>query len=369
MASWSTMNPWSMTLARPGTPTTGMTTGPNFQSPYTGIDPQIYGIHNFINAKDWLQNNPGIWDPYTGQMTAGQTGAQTQATSAASGLLGFTPANVRAQQATAGRAEYAGDVAAQNVTAGSFLGSDIGAYLNPYTSNVVDVALGDLERQRQIANQQGARSAGASTYGGSRNALIEAETNRGFADASARTAAQLRSQGFDTAAGLLGQDLSRQFQAGLANQGANLQAGLANQATLQGANQFNAGQFTNASLANAQLRQQAGLANQQAGLAGAGLNLQAAGQLYGMGTQQQMAQQAGLDRQFQEYLRSTYGPMQGYNFLGGLLGGTPYQPQPQGPGGLGVGQGALAGASIGATFGPWGAGIGAGLGALGGLIF
>src|SRR5690606_20584017 len=127
-------------------------------------------------------------------------------------------------------------------------------------SNVVDVALGDIERSRQIANQAGARSASASTYGGDRNALIEAETNRGFADAAARTSAQLRSQGFDTAAGLMSQDLNR-----------GLTAQLANQATLQGLNQYNTAALNNMGQFNAGLGLQAGLANQQAGLAGAGL--------------------------------------------------------------------------------------------------
>lgn len=453
-----------------------MATNPYFNTQYLGDDAQRQGVLNFLNAQNWLQRNPQIWDPYGGQLTAGQTAAQSQAMGGVRGLMGFNPQNVTASLAdpaqaafagnvtarnvTPSRAAYAGDVRAEpgqfagNVTAGtvspttsfgqvqggSFLsGPGIGAYMNPFTSNVVDSALSDIERSRQLANQQGARSAGASTYGGSRNALVEAETNRGFTEQAARTAAQLRSQGFDTAAGLMGADLSRGLQAGLANQQAAisgaglglqgqlanqgtglqaalanqaararfgefgaglgmqaqlanqaarnqlgqfnaelglrgslanqqaaLQAGLANQSTLQGLNQFNAGQLNQMGQFNSQLGLQAQLANQQAGLAGAGLNLDAARSLYGFGTQQQAAQQAGLDRQYQEYLRSTYGPMQGYQFLGGLLPGQQIQP----PGAdLSVGQGIIGGATAGAAFGPPGAFIGGALGGLAGWAF
>lgn len=271
---------------------------------YTGTDPAKYQTGLFQGARDWLNANPDIWNPYGGQMSAGQTQAQGQATDAVTGLLGYQP---------------------QNVTAGSFPGGNLSAYMNPFTQNVIDASLSDIDRSRQIANQQGARSASASTYGGDRNALIEAETNRGYADIAARTSAQLRSQGFDTAAGLMGRDQAMALQADLANQ--------------------------------------------RAGLQGTQLGLGAAGQLFGMGTQQQATDQAALDRQYQEYLRSTYGPMQGYNFLAGLLpGGTPQGSNP----GAGFAGGAMAGASIGAGFGGVGAipgwAIGGLLGGLGGLL-
>lgn len=402
---------------------------------YGGTDPLKYQLGLYQSAQQWLNANPNLWDPYGGQMVAGLTPTQAQArqqlqgflggdpsaytrqaADATAGLMGFQPQNVTAAAAAPTSAAYAGNVNAQNVSAptttyagdvggGSFLGGNLGAYMNPYTSNVVDVALGDIERSRQIANAQGARSASASTYGGSRNALIEAETNRGFADAAARTSAQLRSQGFDTAAGLMGQDLSRGLTAGLANQsararfgefgaglgmqaqlanqGAGLQAGLANQATRQGLNQFNAGQANQMGLANAEFAQQAALANQQAGLAGANLNLGAANQLGSLGgdlfnqgllgasalnqfgTQEQATHQAAYDAQYQEWLRSQFGPMQGFNFLAGLNSGMPYGGENPGAGFAG---GAMAGASIGAGFGPWGAGIGALGGGLLGLI-
>lgn len=269
----------------------------------TSNDPENAGFNLFGDARAWLAANPQLWNPYGGQMTAGLSPLHGAATDAVSGVANFSPGQVQG---------------------GSFTSGDWGAYMNPFTNNVVDVALSDIDRSRQIANQAGARSAGASTYGGDRNALIEAETNRGYADVAARTSAQLRSQGFDTAAGLMGQDLQRGYGAQIANQ--------------------------------------------QAGLAGQGLNLQAGGMLAGLGQQEQATNQAELTNRYNEYLRSTYGPMEGYNFLGGLLSGNSYAT-PGGPSNAaGFLGGAATGASIGSMFGPWGTGIGAGLGGLVGLF-
>ena len=95
----------------------------------------------------------------------------------------------------------------------SFLQGDIGAYMNPYQSQVIDQAMGDLDRSRQMAMQgTGDSAAAAGAFGGARHGLAEAETNRGFADQAGRMSAQLRQQGFGQAADLMGQDMNRQMQ-------------------------------------------------------------------------------------------------------------------------------------------------------------
>lgn len=218
----------------------------------------------------------------------------------------------------------------RDITANSFLNQNMQQYMNPYTQQVVDTSLQDLERSRQLAQQQGAAQAvKAKAFGGSRQGVAEAETNRAYADQAARTAAGLRSQGFDTASQLAQSDLARQMQAqqlnqaqdaattqqalalsgqfGLANQQAALEASRANQATgltaaqsnqatglqAQTANQgmdFNVGQM------NTQLAQQAALANQQAALQANQQKLAAAGQLAGIGGQQQTMGFAGANQ-------------------------------------------------------------------------
>lgn len=113
----------------------------------------------------------------------------------------------------------------QQVQAGSLLDVDLGAYMNPYTQNVIDTSLADLSRQGQMVQGQNAASAAkAGAFGGSRHGVVEAETNRALLDASARTASGLRQDAFNTAAGLATGDLQRAMQAAMANQGAGLTA-------------------------------------------------------------------------------------------------------------------------------------------------
>ena len=371
----------------------------------TGInswDPAKHQLTLFSNARNWLNQNPQLWDAYGGEMTAGISPWSTQGAGTAGQVANYQPLNVSAGNVDPTAAQYGGDVRANrvgptaaqyggDVSGGSFTSGDWGAYMNPFTQNVVDTTMADIDRSRQIANQQGARSASASTYGGDRNALIEAETNRGYADVAARTSAQLRSQGFDTAAGLMSQDLSRGFQANLANQGMRqnlsqfnagqrnqtgqfnagigLQAGLANQGMRQGLSQFNAGQRNQIGQFNTGIGLQAQGMNQAAGLAGAGLNLEGADALGRFGMQDQLTNQADLDARYNEELRSRFGPLQGYNFLGGLLSGNAYNSQSAGAGGgRGAVGGALAGASAGAAFGWPGALAGGVLGGFGGYL-
>lgn len=155
----------------------------------------------------------------------------------------------------------------QQIAGGSFMDANIGQYMNPYQSEVIDRTLGDLDRARMMQQQQtGDAAARAGAFGGSRQGVLEAETNRAFFDRAGNVAAGLRAQGFDTAAGLAGQDLSRGLQAQMANQQAGLQgAGMNLQAAgllgnlggqLQGMNQADASALMNLGLTQQQFQQQ-----------------------------------------------------------------------------------------------------------------
>lgn len=92
------------------------------------------------------------------------------------------------------------------------------AFMNPYTSQVIDTTLADLDRANQMAlNRVGTAAVGAGAFGGSRQGIAEAETNRAFADQAARTAAQLRATGFGQAQSAA-QDLAARNQAAQAQQ-------------------------------------------------------------------------------------------------------------------------------------------------------
>ena len=212
------------------------------------------------------------------------------------GSQGYNAAQARAQQAAAqgysaqqAVAERAGSqgygaeriagvgpITAQQVQAGQLAGTSLDPYFNPYESQVVQQSLSDLERQRQIQqNMGGAQAQAAGAFGGSRQGIAEAETNRAFAEQAARTASGLRQAGFTQAQAAAQQDIAARMQASLANQGANLQAAtttgqfgmqqqLANQAAMNQAAQFGAQAANVASLQNAQIGTQANLANQAA---------------------------------------------------------------------------------------------------------
>ncbi len=144
----------------------------------------------------------------------------------------------------------------------------IEAYQNPYNTQVIDQSLADLDRARQIRLQSDQdRAIGAGAFGGSRSGLLEAETNRNFADAAARTSSNLRQSGFNNAAQLAQNDMGRDF----ANR------------------QFQSNLFSNQ------------LGDQYKNL----------GLLSGMGGQQQQLQQRALDTSYNEFLRGLgYGPQQ-----------------------------------------------------------
>lgn len=153
---------------------------------------------------------------------------------------------------------------------------NIQQFQNPYTDQVINNTLSDLNdaRQMQIQSDQDA-AIGRGAFGGSRSALLESETNKKFADVAGRTAGNLRQSNFNNAANLAMGD--RNFRAGI---------------------------FGNQ------------LADQYRGL----------GLLSGIGNQQQLLGQAGLDANYGEFLRGiNYGPQQLGLLSGAVFGMTPGQ--------------------------------------------
>ena len=260
------------------------------------------------NAADVLSQATGVSAADIGSMASAagynfnagppsifETGTQaiTDAISGVGGLTSFTPSTV-----TAG-----------TVTAPTLPDVDISQYYNPYETQVVNTALEDLERQRQVqAQADAARASAAGAFGGSRAGVAQALTNEAFARQGGQLAANLRQQGFAGAQQLAQQDLNRQMQGMLANQQQTLRADLANQtAGLQGA-QFQLG----ANQALAGLGQTAyglgtGLENQLMADATAAQNLQQ--QLYGL-----------EQGQFENYFGT---PLQTLNLVGSILGQAP----------------------------------------------
>jgi hypothetical protein len=186
----------------------------------------------------------------------------------------------------------------RDVTPGSFLNQNIQAYMNPYTKAVTEQSLQDLERSRQLEQvKTSAQATAAKAFGGSRQGVAEAETNRAYGENAARLLAQQNAAAYQNAQQISEADLGRFMQAqqlnqakdlattqqslqlagqfGLANQDAALRAALANQGVDVSTGQLNTQNAQQAALANqaaynqmaqfnAGLAQQTGMANQAA---------------------------------------------------------------------------------------------------------
>ena len=227
---------------------------------------------------------------------------------------------------------------AQQVQAGQLGTTSLSPYMNPYESQVVGQALSDLERSRQMQqNLLGAQATQARAFGGSRQGIAEAETNRAFAEQAARTAGQLRQAGFGQAQAAAQQDIASRMQAAIANQQAGLQAGMTSAQLQQQANLQNQQAQQQAAQFGAQQGMTAQQLNQMAGLQGAQQRMGAAGQLAGLagtgyniykdigatmaqqGAQQRALEQALYDQAMQQYQGFMGAPAASAGMLTGAL--------------------------------------------------
>lgn len=97
-------------------------------------------------------------------------------------------------------------------------GPNIGQFINPYTSEVIDRTGADLMRQAQMQqNQLGAQATQARAFGGSRQGVAEGTMLGDYGRAFGDISAQQRQQGFNTALGAAQQQQG--MMSNLASQG------------------------------------------------------------------------------------------------------------------------------------------------------
>ena len=248
------------------------------------VDPQTQAMQqDLYQRSQQIAEQPFV--PYTGPMVAGFSPDQLRQFQATRGLfesgMGYDPTKALQGLAQQKRPEVG--------QAASLLGQDIGAYQSPYQQQVIDLAMGDIQRQADIARGSAQdRAIRAGAFGGSRSALLESESQRPYAEQMARTAAGLRQSGFEQAQRAAEADVARQQQM-----------------------QMFAPQFA------LQAKQQ------QAGLLGglAGQQLQGLGLLGGIGQQQQALQQQAIGAQRGEFQRALDYPRQQLGLLQGAVFG------------------------------------------------
>ena len=114
----------------------------------------------------------------------------------------YSPMQPTQQPFNVNQAAAGGLQQAMQGTQQAMQGPNIGQFMNPYTQQVTQNTLADLERQRQMQmNTMGAQASSAGAFGGSRHGVAEALTNEGFARQGAQAFGNLQQQGFNTALG------------------------------------------------------------------------------------------------------------------------------------------------------------------------
>ena len=135
------------------------------------------------------------YQAYTGQLTAGPSGLQQQAFAGSSEIAqaGYDPTRFNAGTFDAGAASR---------------------YMNPYISAALDPQLKELQRQNTIANMaNSAQLAKAGAYGGSRQAVMNAENQRNMLDKTSQLLGQGYSTAYDKAMAQFNADQARQIEA------------------------------------------------------------------------------------------------------------------------------------------------------------
>ncbi len=229
--------------------------------------------------------------PVIAQQVAGFSPAQQQAfTLAQQGIGGYMP-YLQAAEAATGQARDIATQAGQMFQPGAAQ-----AFMDPYQQNVTQEALKEIRRQGDIARQsQSAQAVKAGAFGGAREGVVRAETERGIQDIMSRRVFE---------------DLSRNYQQALASSQA---AG--------------AGQLQQAGMVGGLGKQFGAL-----GTTAQSQQLQDIQSLLGTGGMQQQLGQAQLEAERQNLLAQQQEPYRRYSYglesLAGLpFGGTTIQQQ------------------------------------------
>ena len=210
-------------------------------------------------------------------------------------------------------------------TTGGFDPQGIGAFMNQYEDAAVQQALQDIARAgQQQRNELSAGAVGAGAFGGSREAIAQAELGRNILEQQGRTAAGMRQAGFESAAQRAQQafeDQQRRGQAG-AKTSADLAMGLSG---LRGTG-FEMAQNLGQSAFEDQMRR-GQTASQIFGSLGQGLG-SLAGQQTDIGTRQaalgeQGQMQSEYDVQRQADIEEAYEPFQRFSYMSDIFRGVP----------------------------------------------
>lgn len=150
-------------------------------------------ITGYLGKAQALGEQP--YQTYQGPLTAGPSELQTQAFQ---GIGGLTVPNQGQYTAVGG--SFTDQGVAQN-------------YMNPYLQQALTPTLDELRRQSQISQMgNAAKLTGAGAFGGSRQAIMDAETQRNLLSQIAKTTGEGYATAYDKAADQYNKEQARKIQ-------------------------------------------------------------------------------------------------------------------------------------------------------------
>ena len=166
---------------------------------------------NMLGQGQALANLP--YTAYMGPLTAGESPLQTGAFSTAAGLT--TPTSIGTAATTAG--DIASTAKGLSYTPGttSFDTTQATAYMNPYLKAALEPQLAEARRQSEITQMgNAAKMTGAGAFGGGRQAIMDAETQRSLGANLANITGTGYSTAYDKAMAQFNADQQRKMQEG-----------------------------------------------------------------------------------------------------------------------------------------------------------
>jgi hypothetical protein len=246
--------------------------------------------------------------------------------------------------------------APQQVRSDSFTQPGVSqGYMSPYMQNVVNAQQREARRSGEIQrNQNQAQAVNAGAFGGSRQAIMEAERQRNLSNQLGDIQAQGLQQAYTQGQGQFNAEQNAYLQAQQANQQANMQTGIQNlQAQQDAQRQQEASRQFGAQLGLQGYNQAGQLAGQlgQLGQQQYGQDMGTIQAMAGLGAQEQAQEQNIINQDIQNYGTAQQYPLMQLGVMSNMLRGLPmqasttnmYQQQPsmasQIAGGVGTGLG------------------------------
>jgi len=260
-------------------------------------------------AKNAISASNAGYIPYKGERIQGLDPFQLTAQQAVANL-GPSQQLGAATQFAGAAGMRAGDIkyTPSQFQTGSFTQPNVAqSYMSPYYQNVVDIQAREARRQADISNQmQNARAVGQGAFGGSRQAILQAEAQRNLGQQIGDIQARGSQAAFEQAQNLYGNEQQRALAAQQATEasrqyGANL--------GLQGLQQqLQAAQMLG-SLGQQQFGQQKDIINA----------------LQATGAQRQALNQQKLTQDYEDFLRQKQYPYQQLAYATEMIKGVPQQ--------------------------------------------